>query len=298
MKKLYIAKNFRSATLIIIDKANEIIVEYAEQGYELTLRQLYYQFVARDIIPNTDREYHKLGCVINNARLAGLIDWDSIVDRTRKLRKNSHWESPADIIDTCAKQFRLDTRYNQDYYIEVWIEKDALIGVIENTCNDLDVPCFSCRGFVSQSSMYEAALRIKSRRQSKAIILHFGDHDPSGLDMTRDIKDRLELFESGAKIKRVALTFDQIDEYNPPPNPAKVTDSRYDKYVEKYGESSWELDALEPSVITELVKTEIGLHTRSIRQQKVLEQQLADRRSLSRLSKNWDNVQVALEDME
>jgi hypothetical protein len=79
--------NFRSASLSVIELANSIIAEYQAQGYDLTLRQLYYQFVARGIIPNSDAEYKKLGSVINDGRLAGLIDWDSITDRTRLASK-------------------------------------------------------------------------------------------------------------------------------------------------------------------------------------------------------------------
>lgn len=89
----YIEKRFRSETLEIIDQANAIITEYEAQGFDLTLRQLYYQFVARDLIPNTQRDYKRLGSIVNDARLAGLIDWASIVDRTRNLRALGHFES-------------------------------------------------------------------------------------------------------------------------------------------------------------------------------------------------------------
>ena len=76
------ATKFRASSLAIIDQANEIIDEYQADGYDLTLRQLYYQFVARNLIPNSQSEYNKLGTAINNGRLAGLIDWDAIKDRT------------------------------------------------------------------------------------------------------------------------------------------------------------------------------------------------------------------------
>ena len=88
-------------------------------------------------------------------------------------------------------------------------------------------------------------------------ILHFGDHDPSGIDMTRDIADRLHLFGSEVDVRRVALNMDQIDQYDPPPNPAKLSDSRSEKYVSEFGPNSWELDALEPRVLAALVDLEI-----------------------------------------
>lgn len=261
-KICYRPRTFSSDVQGLIDKANEIIAEYTAQGYELTLRQLYYQFVSRDIIPNTMRSYKNLGTAINNGRLAGLIDWEAIVDRTRNLRTLPTWESPRDIVDACARQFRTDRWANQPCYVEVWIEKDALVGVIEGVCNELRVPHFSCRGYTSQSEMWEAAQRltreISREGRERALIIHLGDHDPSGMDMSRDIEERLREFgDPGIEVNRIALNMPQIERYRPPPNPAKITDSRSDGYIAAHGESSWELDALEPQVISRLVRRTI-----------------------------------------
>jgi len=148
-KICYRAKKFSGDRMDKINKANAIIVEYRNQGFELTLRQLYYQFVSRDFIANNMREYKNLGDIINDARLAGLVDWDAIVDRTRDLKSMAHWTSPADIVEACARQFRVDKWIGQPRRVEVWIEKDALVGVIEGICNELDVAYFSCRGYTS-----------------------------------------------------------------------------------------------------------------------------------------------------
>ena len=134
MKRRYIGKNFRNSSLALIDKANEIIEDYIAEGYDLTLRQLYYQFVARDIIANRQSEYSRLGSVINDARLAGLIDWNSIIDRTRNYESLGHWDSPASILQSAANSYHIDLREDQDEYVEVWVEKDALVGVIEKAC--------------------------------------------------------------------------------------------------------------------------------------------------------------------
>lgn len=253
---------FKPPTLTMIAKANEIIADYQRQGYQLTLRQLYYQFVSRDLIANKQSEYDRLGGVINDARLAGMIDWEAIVDLTRELTKNSHWDSPRDIVRACASQYQVDKWDSQPCHVEVWIEKDALSGVIEPTCRALDVPFFSCRGYTSQSAMWEAGQRLKEKRdqgKDELIIVHLGDHDPSGIDMTRDIGDRLALFSEGeVTINRVALNFDQVRQYKPPPNPAKVTDSRAKSYMAIHGRESWELDALEPRVLTALVQDAVG----------------------------------------
>ncbi len=256
----YVEKNFRGSSVKIIGQANDIIEEYTAQGFDLTLRQLYYQFVSRDLIANTQKEYKRLGSIINDARLAGLIDWNSLVDRTRNLQELAHWTSPSSIIDSCARQYRIDKWNTQPIRPEVWIEKDALLGVIADVCEKLDVAYFSCRGYTSQSEMWGAAQRTMERfddSEQPTLIIHLGDHDPSGVDMSRDITDRLEIFMGNVEVKRIALNMDQIEEYNPPPNPAKFTDSRCAAYVAEFGSESWELDALEPKVLMGLVEQTI-----------------------------------------
>lgn len=263
--------NFRAGALAIIEQANAICAEYANQGFDLTLRQLYYQFVARGFIPNRQTEYKRLGSIVNDARLAGLLDWDYIVDRTRNLRDSAHWNSPEEIIEAVASQFRNQKWDNQPTRVEAWIEKDALIGVLDSACKrrDVDIPFFSCRGYTSQSEVWGAAMRIRRYFQTheRVVILHLGDHDPSGIDMTRDITDRLRDFLSHHgirawdpdvfEVRRIALNMDQIDQYNPPPNPAKETDSRFAGYLAEYGEESWELDALDPPVLVELIRSNV-----------------------------------------
>lgn len=258
-KIAYVSKRFSAKSWVIIEKANEIIAEYAAQGFSLTLRQLYYQFVARDIIPNTMQSYHNLGNVINDARLAGEIDWRAIVDRTRNLQIRSRWESPAEIVAVCADQFHVDMWERQQYHVEVWVEKEALVDVVGHACHPMDVPYFACRGYVSQSEMWEAAQRyLKKEKLGKDLILiHLGDHDPSGIDMTRDINERFEMFMGGVSVERIALNMDQVRQYNPPPNPAKTTDSRFIDYKRKFGEESWELDAIDPKAMSELIEKKI-----------------------------------------
>lgn len=262
MKIQYVAKKkFRRATLELIDRSNRIVQEYQRQGFSMTLRQLYYQLVARDIIPNSLREYKKLSATLNNARLAGLVSWRAIEDRTRPLRGNAHWSSPKEIAESTIENYKTDKWANQAYRPEVWIEKDALVGVIQRVCNRLDVDYFSCRGYVSASAMWRAG-HNRARRaingDQKPIIIHLGDHDPSGIDMTRDIKERMSMFAGKPVIvERIALNMNQIEAYQPPPNPAKITDSRAKDYIAEFGRSSWELDALEPRVIEQLIEKAI-----------------------------------------
>lgn len=263
----------KSSTRDVIEKANEIIATYEAQGYNLTLRQLYYQFVSRDLIANKQTEYKRLGDIVSKGRRWGMIDWDAIVDRTRGLKSLGTWESPQDIVSAIARQFRYDLWLAQPYYVEVWFEKDALMGVFERVANRLRLPYFSCRGYTSDSEVWGAAQRLRQVQRGaaglfhepidphprKVVVLHFGDHDPSGLDMTRDIRDRLTLFGAPrVDVRRLALNMDQVEQYEPPPNPAKETDSRFEGYRAEHGDESWELDALEPSVLADLVEDEVN----------------------------------------
>ncbi len=262
MRIAYVDKKFQRPTLELIDQCNDIIEEYEAQGFSLTLRQLYYQLVSRDLLSNKQTEYKRLGSIVNDARMAGMIDWLAIEDRTRNLQALPSWGNPSHIIKDAVRQYRVDKWEFQPTRVEVWIEKDALTGVIAPICQEWRVPYFSCRGYTSASEMWRAAERsLEYKDLIQAFhVLHLGDHDPSGIDMTRDIRDRLWLLSGGnydIEVARLALNWDQIETYSPPPNPAKMTDSRYDSYLIEYGEDSWELDALEPAVLADLIKTEI-----------------------------------------
>ena len=254
--------------LELVRQCNIVIREYQADGLLLTLRQLYYQLVSRDIIPNQVKEYKRLGDVVNDGRLSGLMDWDAIEDRTRELVVSPHWSSPEDILRSCVNSFRVERWEDQDVHPEVWIEKEALSGVFERICRSLDVGCFACRGYTSQSEMWGAAMRFVRHIEAgkKVVVFHFGDHDPSGIDMTRDIEDRIRMFAahhvgnkaySMIEINRLALNMDQVRQYNPPENPAKTTDSRFASYEQLYGDKSWELDALNPRTLQKLVRDNV-----------------------------------------
>lgn len=294
----YVTKRFSAEHRQVIDQANQIINEYARQGYDLTLRQLYYQFVARDFIPNNDRSYKRLGNIISDARRAGLIDWERIVDRTRYVREPASWSGPNAIVSACAQQFSIDFWANQPFYPEVWVEKDALVGVLEVACQPWNCAYFSCRGYTSDSEAWAAARRLdaQKRKGKTPIIFHLGDHDPSGIDMSRDIKSRLMLFSrvGGLEVRRIALTMEQIEEVNPPPNPAKQTDSRFADYEERYGDESWELDALSPTYIGDLIAAQME----SIIDQDAWEQSVArrdeGRRLLTEVSNRWNQLTEGL----
>lgn len=262
MKQKFIEHKFYSKSLERLEQVQAIIEEYQRQDLSLTIRQLYYQMVSRGHIPNNQSEYDKMSNLISDGRRAGLIDWNAIEDRTRGLVGYRHFDNPSDAILYAARSYGIDLLEDQDVYLEVWVEKDALKDLVSRACGRYDVNYFSCRGFTSDSEIYKAGRRLRRKiEDGKTVtIIHLGDHDPSGIDMSRDILERLEMFgkiPNKIDFRRIALNMNQIREFNPPPNFAKETDSRYKSYAEKYGETSWELDALEPSIFMGLITSEI-----------------------------------------
>jgi hypothetical protein len=253
---------FQRASRRLIEVAVDIVTDFMAQGYSLTLRGLYYRMVAGNHIPNTPKSYKRFQELINNARLGGQMDWDSIYDATRRTVQWDHWDSPEDAVEAAANTYAHDKWVRQAYRPEVWFEKDAIVNVVEPVCMRNDVPFLSCRGSTSQSEMWRSAMRLQGVIDAGQIpvIIHLADHDPTGVDMSRDVLMRLTMFLGGDDdfvFERVALNMDQIKKYNPPPQPAKVTDSRYARYTAKYGRSSWEMDALTPPVMTALIEDKI-----------------------------------------
>jgi len=289
----YENKKMGAARLLQLAQAQDIIDEYRGLGYSLTLRQLYYQCVSRDMIPNTDKSYKALGNLISDGRMAGILDWDCISDRLRESRTVGFWNSPREILETCAEQFKQDLWADQHFRIEVWVEKDALAEVVTRAAHAWRCPVMVCRGYMSQSAMWEAGYR-RFRRQLhaglKPVVIHLGDHDPSGMDMSRDIQDRLDLFSDGhVEIRRIALNMDQVEQYGPPPNPAKITDSRAADYIGRFGPESWELDALEPSTLDALIQDEIRQYVDHGLWDAALEVEAGHRARLAEIAEDYES---------
>jgi hypothetical protein len=240
MKQKFIDKlKLSKSNKEMLNRINDILEEYVSDGYTLTLRQLYYQLVSRDIIPNNDKEYSKISNILKNGRMAGIVDWSSIEDRVR-IPKLPYWVKNAkEAIKDTIEQYRIDRMKGQPRKLEIWVEKDALSNVLYRVSKKYHIRLMVNRGYSSISAMYEAYNRLSSGD----IILYFGDHDPSGMDMIRDINDRLQQFGIDIDVRPIALTMEQINEFNPPPNPAKITDPRSNWYIEKYGKTSWELNS-------------------------------------------------------
>lgn len=284
MKQQFRSVKMNKERTIRLAQINSIIEEYRNQGYKLTLRQLYYQLVSRDIIANDQKEYKKLSTILTDGRMAGIVDWDAIVDRIRKATRPAAWDGPADAMGSLIDQYRIDRMEGQDVYIEVWVEKDALSEVLGRVTEEYGINILVNRGYGSASSMYDAYRRFKNHDSVR--ILYIGDFDPSGLDMIRDITDRIDEFlhDLGVdfKVIPIALNREQIDQYEPPPNPAKTTDSRYETFASEHGTQSWEVDALDPKVLDTLLREHI--------------EELIDRDMYDERKEEEDNGKQKLED--
>lgn len=268
MKEKFEEHRFTPQSLRQIETINDILEEYRRMRFKLSLRQLYYQLVARDYIENSVRSYKRTGELVAAARMAGLVDWDMIEDRNRETVMNAHWQSPAEIIRAAANGFRIDRWEGQPAYCEVMVEKDALSGILLPVCRELDVRFAANKGYSSASAMYEAGKRFRAvasdydSRAEEYHLFYLGDHDPSGIDMTRDVRKRLLTFiglgeDFPLEVHRLALNYDQVEQWNPPKNPAKESDSRYADYARRFGELSWELDAVEPRTLATLLREAI-----------------------------------------
>ena len=290
------------ASRALVNHANDIIEEYQKDGYTLTLRQLYYQFVARALLPNTERSYKNLVTLMTKARKGGQVSWTAIHDANRNLVGYQFTEDSVDVVKDLQYQIMFDQWARQDTYIEVWVEKDALSNVIGRACRRHHIPYLACKGYLSTSEGWEAGQRFRAakKRGKDCVMIHLGDHDPEGIDMTRDNNDRLHMFShwENVKVRRIALNMDQVEEYDPPPNYAKVSSSRYSEYVRQYGVECWELDALEPQVIETLLDDVLSEYIDLDTWNSVHDQQDKERSILATLEDRWAEVVEFLKEEE
>ena len=283
MKETFREKNFRADSLNLIAHCDELIEEYLGQGLRLTLRQLYYQLVTKNLIKNEERSYKNLSNLVSDARLAGLLDWDAIEDRIRVPRIPPEWSDIQDLVDSALYSYRLPRWKTQENYIELWVEKDALAGVLQPLAHQYHIPMMVNRGYSSQSAMYEASKRFLDQSKINLAILYLGDFDPSGEDMVRDIEDRMRIFgcTDEFEIRKIALTLSQVKKYNPPPNPAKHSDPRSKEFIAKHGASSWEVDAINPKELSRIIKEEIKSYIDTDAMEIILTKEEEDKQKLT-----------------
>jgi len=257
-RRAFIDAEFTDESLARIATCRRFLDEYARQGVRASLRQVYYRLVAANEIPNTPASYKALSALLSKARLAGLIDWDAIEDRTRTPHVPPEYEGLDDLIEEALQRFRLRRWAGQPIYAELMVEKDALSGLLRPIADEFHVPLVVNRGYASQTAMHDSAERIRAACSGPLprvpVVFYIGDHDPSGEDMLRDVRERFRLYGVDVNVLKVALTKDQVLEHALPPNPAKLKDTRAAGYVAEHGPYSWEVDALPPDVLVALVR--------------------------------------------
>jgi hypothetical protein len=262
VKELFVRHRFTRRRQEVLEQANVILDEYQVLGHKLTLRQLFYQFVARDLLPNSPETYRLVCGTVNDGRDAGEIDWSMIEDRSRELQHVGFDANPASAIKYALNTYKEDPWLDQPYAPIVAIEKDALLGVIEPVCDEYRVKRLSLRGNCSDTLIYELAKHfVDQEAEGKTpVLLLLTDHDPTGvISMPADIAGRLKRYaEQEIEVRRLGLTKDQVRRYRLPNNPAKDKDPRYPAYHQQFGDKSWELDALAPDVLVDLVGDELN----------------------------------------
>ncbi|MDQ3754023.1 MAG: hypothetical protein M3371_04755 [Acidobacteriota bacterium] len=235
-------------------------IEVLRDHHPMTVRQVYYQLVSRQVIKNERTLYQAISNLLVEARKSGEIPWEWIEDRLRRPRAVSMWSGLAAFAETARQAYRRDVWDSQPGYVEVWLEKDALSGIFEDTLRGYGVTLNVGRGFDGWDSIRNAAGRYQHRKHKGArdvTVLYFGDFDPSGEDMVRSLRERIGWFGYAPKIIKCALTMEDISRYSLPPDFAKKTDSRAAKFIAKHGDVSVELDALPVNVLRERLTTEV-----------------------------------------
>ncbi len=290
-------QTWKASQADLLENVQKIIEEFQRQQIRLTNRQTYYQLVAGNIIPNADKVYKRICVFLTDARYGGYIDWDAIEDRGRVAHRHAEWKNVKEFMGDVVDAFRLPRWSDQECYVELFTEKQAVESVLSPLANKYHIHFGYNKGYSSAAMMYELSKRIVEQiyEGKKVKLLYAGDHDASGLDMVRDIQERiveflmkgddafeLDLVEELFEIVPLALNMEQIEQYNPPPNPAKITDPRASWYIQKYGNSSWELDALRPEVLRDIVERgiqenmDIDKYNAWIAREKPLKQKLQD----------------------
>lgn len=233
----------------IVETARQVL----EQNSPMTVRQVYYQLVSRQVIKNNRSQYQAVSNALVWARQEGIIPWEWIEDRTRKPRRVPMWQGLGDFAETARRAYRRDIWTSQENYFEVWLEKDALSGIFEEILSEYGVTLSVGRGYDGWDSIHGAADRF----EDGSAILYFGDFDPSGEDMVRSLTERLGFFGCTPEIVKCALTAEDVLRYNLPSDFAKTTDTRRAAFVEKFGDACVELDALPVDALQERIRGEV-----------------------------------------
>jgi hypothetical protein len=240
-----------------VEERRQSLLAIIREMRPMTVRQVFYQATVRGLVEKTEGGYDKVQSDLTLLRRAGELPYDSLADNTRWQRKPTTFCSVEDALRETATLYRKALWNDSDAYVEIWLEKDALAGVIYPITDMYDVPLMVARGYASLSFLHSAAEYIEGL-EVPAYIYHLGDFDPSGVNAGQKIEETLREMAPGAEIvfERIAVTPEQIEAWNLPTRPTKASDSR----SKNFGAISVELDAIEPNDLRELVQQTIQFH--------------------------------------
>jgi hypothetical protein len=267
-----------------------IMMEFERQQPPMTVRQMFYRMSAQNIVPKTESGYDKVGYALKNMRLEGAIPFEWIADNTRWMRKPRTHSDMATMLAESARFYRRDLWANQPDYVEIWLEKDALAGVVYDVTSEFDVPLYVSRGYSSVSYVYAAAEALKAIDKPK-YIYHLGDYDASGKDAARDIQEKLWKFGADFEFIEIAVTDEQIDLFNLQTRPPKPKDSRAKQWGDK---QAVELDAIPPSMLRRLVRDVIEQHIDQGELQRLKAIEAQEKATLDKLITDfWSSLKAA-----
>ncbi|MEM9366386.1 MAG: hypothetical protein AAGD07_10340 [Planctomycetota bacterium] len=283
-----------------------ITAELALEHQPITLRGLFYRVVSTGFFPSTDQRYYsRLQRLVSTLRSEHLIPYSWIVDNLRSTIKPSSWSGLSDFADTVRNAYRLDFWASLDDCVHVFVEKDAMTGVIAPVTEEFDVPLSPVRGYVSDS--FAHALGSQFAKIKKPIhCFYLGDFDPSGFDLERSLVDKLGI-HSGKKFlfaddsshialaedlakttdlrgafvtwERLSLTEDDFETHNLIELEVKKTDTRASQFMREHGQRCAEVDALDPNVIRQRVREAITRYVPDKKWQRLQEVEFLERES-------------------
>jgi hypothetical protein len=247
----------RRATKNEVQLRRDSLFEIVEAMKPMTVRQVFYQASVRGIVEKSEAGYNKVQTDLVLMRKAGVLPYGWLADSTRWQRKPRTFHSVEQALVETARFYRKALWADIDAYVEVWLEKDALAGVVDDVTDMFDVPLMVARGYASLSFLHSAAEHIRDL-DVPAYIYHLGDFDPSGVNAGEKIEETLRAMAPAAEIhfERLAVTPEQIKDWNLPSRPTKASDSR----AKNFGDISVELDAIDPDSLRELVADAIVAH--------------------------------------
>jgi hypothetical protein len=260
-----------------------IIRIFSDTGPPMTVRQMFYALVSSGVVDKTEKDYKRVCYHLLRLRRIGVVPYTFIADNTRWMRKPTTYNGIREVLEITKRAYRRVLWADQDAYVEVWVEKDALAGVLYGITSKWDVPLMVTRGFPSDSFLYEAAETLKGQASRKsAYVYYFGDHDPSGSDIAKSTERKLKEFGATFKFEVVAVLPWQIAEYNLPMRPTKKS-----SHSKSWKGGSVELDAIPVKVLREMCEWCISMHIDEEVLDRTMTIEKAERETMELIAATW-----------